>query len=135
MAGAGDIDISSGGVRVRITGLSKTLRAMEKAGASSADMKDLMHALGTTVVTAAVPRARHATGAMASTIRAGRGKTKAVVRAGGARVPYAGAQHYGWPRRGITPNPYLRQAVDTTLPRLLDQLDAGIAKLLKDANL
>lgn len=130
-----DIHVTTPGCRIRVTGLSRTLRAMEKAGASAADMRDLMHAIGTTVVTAARPRARHKTGALAATIRAGRGKTKAVVRAGTARVPYAGPQHYGWPARHITPNPFLTTTITDTQTQLVNQLDAGLTRLLADTDL
>src|SRR5690625_8028143 len=92
------ITISAGeDVQFRITGLRETLRAMEQAGADAESMRDLMHAIGLTVVHAASPL--RVTGTLAGTLRAGRGKTKAVVRAGSAAVPYAGPIHYGWPAR------------------------------------
>jgi len=132
---ADSIELGTGGVRLRVEGLGKTLRQLQKAGASAEDMKELMHQLGSIVVLAATPRARRESGAMASSIRAGRGKTKAVVRAGGRRVPYAGVQHYGWPAHNIDPNPFLTDAMQATRPAILHQLDAGLAKLLADADL
>lgn len=122
-------------VRIRVEGLSRTIRALQQAGAKSEDMRDLMHQLGTVVVLAARPMARRQSGAMAASTRAGRGKTKAVVRAGGARVPYAGVQHYGWPARNITPNPFLTNALQATRPAVLHQLNQGLGKLLADADL
>lgn len=124
-----DFTIADGDVRIRITGLAKTVRAMEKSGADAADMRDLMHALGMTVVRAAGPPVL--TGATAASARAGRGKTKAVVRAGGARVPWAPVVHYGWPARNIAPNPWLATALQQTRSRVLSQLDAGLGDILK----
>lgn len=129
------IELGGDGTRVRVEGLGKTLRQMQKAGADAQEMRELMHQLGTIVVHAAQPMARRQSGAMAGTIRAGRGKTKAVVRAGGRRVPYAGVQHYGWPARNIAPNPFLSNALQATRPAVLNELDQGLAKLLADADL
>lgn len=108
---------------------------MEAAGTAAEDIKDVMHGIGQTVVTAAVPRAPVLSGALAGSIRAGRGRTNAVVRAGGAAVPYAGVIHYGWPKRNITPQPFLTDALDATRQEVLHQLDEGINALLKKQHL
>lgn len=129
----GDFDIASGDVRVRVEGLSKALRALSQAGADAQDMKDLMHAIGTTIISASTPPSR--SGRLKGSLRAGRGKTKAVVRAGGARVPYAGVIHYGWPARNIKPNPFLTRALDSKRSTALQQLDRGLADILTKHNL
>ncbi len=130
-----DITFQGEGVRIRIEGLRKTFRALEAAGTASEDLKDLMHALGMIVVTAARPGTPTLSGALAGTLRAGRGKTKAVIRAGNARVPYAGVQHYGWPARGISAQPFLTDAVNSTRARTFAALDEGIGDLLRKQNL
>lgn len=129
-----DVDLSTGNLQVRVQGLRKTLRALENAGAASDDMKDLMHDIGMLVVNAAQPP-RGQTGRLASTLRAGRGKTKAVVRAGGARVPYAGVVHYGWPARNIHPQPFLVTAYLAQRGHIYTTLSEGIADLLKKTQL
>ena len=128
-----DFEIVSGDVRLRVEGLGRTLRALSKAGADSEDMKDLMHRIGTLVVRAANPPVL--SGRLSGTIRAGRGKTKAVVRAGGARAPYAGVVHYGWPARNIAPNQFLTEALSRRRGDALRALDQGIADLLKKNHL
>ena len=133
MATAQDLDLTNGDVRVVTKGLGKTLRAMEKAGADSTDMKELMFQLGNLVVKAASPPVL--TGKMVGTIRAGRGKTKAVVRAGGARAPYAPVVHYGWPARNIAPNPFLLKALQSERTDILSQLDQGIDDILRKNDL
>lgn len=125
--------VPTGDVKIRITGLRSTLRAMEKAGAASADMKDLMHSVGMIVVHAARPP--RISGSLSGTLRAGKGKTKAVVRAGTARVPYAGVIHYGWPQRSIPANPFLATTIQQQLPAILSALDKGIDDLLQKENL
>lgn len=133
MASADDFEVTAGDARVRVEGLGRTLRAMAKAGADATEMRDLMHTLGLLVVTAANPPRE--TGNLAGTLRAGRGKTKAVVRAGGARAPYAGPVHYGWPARNIPANPFLTDALQRTRPQLLATLDKGLTDLLRRADL
>jgi hypothetical protein len=128
-----DGEYGTGSGRVRIEGLSKTMRALTRAGADAQDMRDLMHELGNLVVQAAEPPVL--TGRLAGTIRAGRGKTKAVVRAGGARAPYAGVQEYGWPARSITGQHYLTAALQAQRGDVLQALDHGLADILRKADL
>lgn len=128
------LDFTAGdNVRIRVEGLSRTLRALSKAGADAGDMRNLMHSIGMLVVRAAHPPVL--TGRLAGTLRAGKGKTKAVVRAGGARAPYAGVIHYGWPARGIPAQPYLTQALNRTRSDVFATLDRGLADLLRNNNL
>lgn len=133
--GGVDLDINTGDVRIRVEGLGKALRAMSKAGADAEDMRELMVSLGMIVVHAARPRTPVLDGRLQATLRPGRGRTKAVIRAGGARTPYAGVIHYGWPARGIAPQPFVTDAVTATRGQVLDALDQGIGELLKKQNL
>jgi hypothetical protein len=129
----GDFEIAQGDVRLKVEGLSRTIRALSKAGADAQDMKDLMHRIGNLVVRAA--KVPVLTGRLSGTVRAGRGKTKAVVRAGGARTPYAGVVHYGWPARNIEPNEFLVEALNRERSDVLQALDAGLDELLRKNNL
>jgi len=124
------ITYSEGGVRVRVDGLRKTISALNKSGADAEDIKGLMHDLGEIVVKGAQPKIPTRSGALAGTLRAGRGKTKAVVRAGGAKTPYAGVIHYGWPARNIKPHPFLTDALKARHEQIYTALSAGIDALL-----
>lgn len=130
---AGDFEIAQGDVRLKVEGLSRTIRALSKAGADAQDMKALMHSIGNLVVHAA--KAPVLTGRLAGTVRAGKGKTKAVVRAGGARTPYAGVVYYGWPARNIAPNEFLNEALNRERSDILRALDEGLEELLRKNNL
>lgn len=123
-------DASAG---VRVEGLKKLQRAFKQAGVDAQDQKELMHELGMIVVKAAMPPVL--TGRLQSSMRAGRGKTKAVVRAGGARVPYAGVQHYGWPAHNIEAKPFLLQAIQSRQTELVAKIDDGVAEILRKNNL
>jgi hypothetical protein len=128
-------EVVDGDVRIRIEGLRDTLRALSKAGADAEDMKDLMHAMGSIVVSAARPRTPVRSGWLASTVRAGRGKTKAVVRMGTRARPYAGVVHYGWPARNIRAQPSLVDAYQATRGQVLRRFDDGLTELLQKNNL
>lgn len=128
-----DFEIANGDVRIRVTGLGKTIRAMSKAGADATDLKDLMHSIGLMVIGRANPPVK--TGRLAGSMRAGRGKTKAVVRAGRASVPYAGVIHYGHPARNIKPNPFYITALQSSQGKALQMLDEGLAEILEKNNL
>jgi hypothetical protein len=119
--------------RYTVSGIAKVNSALRKAGYDSTDMKQLMHEIGMIVVRAAQPPVL--TGRLQSSIRAGRGKTKAVVRAGGARVPYAPVIHYGWADRNIEPQPYLLQALNRKQSDVFRTLEDGIEDILRKHDL
>lgn len=130
---ADDFTIANGDARVKIEGLGKLIRKLSAAGVASQDLKDLMHSIGMLVVNDANPPRR--SGSLAGTLRAGKGKTKAVVRAGGAKVPYAGVIHYGWPARGIKPNPFIIEALQRQRGNALGKMEQGIQELLRKNDL
>lgn len=125
------LDFSDG--HVRVEGLSKTVRHLSRAGADADDLKDLMFSIGSLVVGAASPPTL--SGTLAGTIRAGRGKTKAVVRAGGARAPYAGVLEYGDPARNKPARHYLETALAQEQTEIFETLEQGIDALLRKNNL
>jgi hypothetical protein len=126
-------EVANGDVRLRVSGLRTTVRDLERAGADTQDMRQLIHTVGMIVVRAATAPVR--SGKLEGTIRAGRGKTKAVVRAGGARAPYAGVIHYGWPARGIQAQPFLVDALQAQRNNVLQALETGIDEILRKNNL
>lgn len=121
--------------RVRVEGLKETIRALEQAGAATADMKDLMHEIGLIVTRSAATRVPVKSGRLRRSLRAGRGKTKAVARAGSARLPYAPIIHYGWPARSIPARPFLADAVARNQRQIIDALISGLGDIIDDMNL
>lgn len=119
------------GVVIEVKGLDATLAAFREFGDASEDMRDLMHSTGEIVAQSArmfAPVGR--TGALKASIRAGRGKTKAVIRAGSARsVPYAAIVHYPYRR------PFMVQALAASGTQALNHINAGIADLRRKHNL
>lgn len=129
----GDGTFYGDGAVIRVEGLSRVLRRLNKAGVDSTDMKDTMHRIGQAVVNSAQVPVR--TGRLKSTLRAGKGKTKAVVRMGGARAPYAGVIEYGWRARGITGTGGVSAARDARRDESERMIRDAIEQLLRKNNL
>ena len=96
----------------RVTGAEETAAAFKRLGFKAADLQDAFRDIAADVVTEARARAPKVSGQLAGNIRPGIGKTRATVYAGSAGTPYAGVQEYGWPRRSIAAQPFLRPAAD-----------------------
>lgn len=125
-------------VGYRVYGLNRAVRALNKAGANSEDMRDLMHEVGEVVAERArelAPKGK--THRLASSIRAGRGKTKAVIRAGYERktMRYAGVINYGWPSHNLSPRPFMTQALNERKTQALSTLSEGLNEILRNADL
>jgi phage gpG-like protein len=106
---------------VRVEGAAQLRRTLK--GAS----KDLQKQLAVThravsglVAAQARPAAPRRSGALAASLRPGGTQTKAVVRVGGAAVPYAGPIHWGWAARNIPAQPFVAQVVDSNEPQIVE---------------
>lgn len=119
---------------IRIEGLRELNAKLRAAGDESTDLPDLMERLGQIVISnTRVPRK---SGELAGTLRAGRGRTKAVVRAGYAkRGAHAGVVHYGNPHTGSRAQPFLVDALRRSQTALVTELTNGIDQLLKKHSL
>ncbi|UGS26591.1 hypothetical protein K8F61_18575 [Microbacterium resistens] len=119
---------------VRIEGLRELNARLRAAGDDSQDMPDLMQRIGNIVIENA--RVPADSGELRGTLRAGRGRTKAVVRAGYARRgAHAGVVHYGDPHRNHRAQPFLVDALRRTQPQIVSELSDGINEILHRHNL
>lgn len=116
---------------IKTQGLAKLNRAMKAAGNDAEDNRELMYRLGNIVAEEAKRLAPVRSGALRDAIRAGKGKTKAVVRAGFRSVPYAPVIHYGWSEHNIEPQPYLLQALMNKREQVIAEYEDGIADLVR----
>jgi hypothetical protein len=129
-----DFDFTAGNVRMKVTGVRELVAKARKAGMDLSELNSLMHTLGQIVVQTAHPPVGP-TGRLARSVRAGAARTKAVVRAGGAAVPYAGPIHYGWPARNIQPQQFLLKALAQARPAVLAELDHEVGRIIKQNHL
>jgi len=117
-------------ISVRAEGVNSLVRELVALGA---DVEDLKDAFGNIADTGARIAARHAPvgsgrdphpGQLRDDVRGNRARNKAVVTAGRARVPYAGAINFGWAKHNIAAQNFMQQ-VDVELgpvaPRMLQE--------------
>lgn len=125
----------SGSASVRIDGLRRLRRDLRQLEGGLADLKDANARAGQVVVQAATAKAprRPGSGRLAGSGRASRAAGRVSVLWGGARVPYAGPIHWGWPARGIEAQPFVAEAAQETepkwLPAYLADIDAALAPM------
>ncbi len=122
------------GSYIQVDGIRELNKKLRAADGDLNAMPELMHRLGNIVISnARVPRD---SGELAGTLRAGKGRTKAVVRAGYARRgSYAGVVHYGDPRRGRRAQPFLTDALKRSRSQVIAELTRGINVILRNNKL
>jgi hypothetical protein len=118
------------GVTYEVVGAIRLRATLKKTEDGLEDLKALHGEIAQIVADYARPRAPRVTGTLAGTIRPGATKTMAVVRAGFAKVPYAGVQEWGWPARNIPPNPFLKPAAHETETTWRKKYDDEVDRLL-----
>lgn len=101
--------------QLRVIGGRNLRRTLAKAGIDLAELKATNAKVAGIVATRGRGMAPVGpTGRLAGSVRPSGTKTQAVVRAGFARVPYAGPIHWGWPKRNIEAQPFLSEAATST---------------------
>jgi hypothetical protein len=101
---------------VRVEGARELRSTLKRAGENLNDLKAAHSEAAQLVTAASRPRSPRRTGALAGTVRGSGTTTAAVIRAGGARVPYAGPIHFGWPGHNIEAHPFISEAAESTEP-------------------
>lgn len=119
---------------VQVDGLPQLRRRLRRVEGGLAELKTEHRWIADHVRNRAAPATPRRTGRLAGSVRSSGTNTASIVRAGSARIPYAGPIHYGWPARHIRPQPFIIDAAraseptwtnhfNTTLERLVDSLD------------
>lgn len=95
------------------------------------DLKDVLRGGAEIVLEEAERRVPVRSGALKSTLRAGGGATGANIKAGFARVPYAGVIHYGTKASSgrpsnIKPNPFMTDAAEAKAAEVVRFVDEQI---------
>lgn len=110
----------------RVEGLSRVVRSLQALGL---DVEDLKEAFAKIAAKGAQSATRHApkrSGRLAGSVRGNRAKSKAVVTAGRASIPYAGPINYGWRARNIAPQPFMQKADREMQPQAIGLLEDEI---------
>lgn len=125
--------MADGGVRVE--GLKETVRNLQALGVEVTDLKAAFGAIAERAAGLAASFAPHRTGKLAASIKGSNAKNYATVRAGGARVPWAGPINFGWPKRGLKANRFMQRADDAIRPDIESDLVSALDKLIADRGL
>lgn len=115
---------------IEVRGSKELRRTMKRAGEDLSELKDAHMGAARMVVGLALPNAPRRTGRLAASVRPGASNTAATIRAGGARLPYAAAIHWGWPRRGISAQPWLSQTAQQSEPAWVPIYTRAVDKIL-----
>lgn len=118
-----------------VTGLRQVVKGLLEIGVDLEDLKDAMAEVAKAATDVAQAAAPVRSGALRASIRGNRAKGKAVVTAGRARVPYAGAINYGWPKRGIRGVGFMQKADQVVGPRAVEMLEQGINRIIEEKGL
>jgi len=101
---------------VKIEGLSAVQRDLRKLGGdldlNKAEFLDTNKKVAEVIIEGSKRFVPVLSGALAESIRQASTKKAAKVRVGSAAVPYAGAIHFGWPKRRIKPQSFVYDAID-----------------------
>jgi len=101
------------GGQLEIDGLRQVQKAMRNFSDDSRnDMKETHRKAGQIVVDGAARFVPVRSGALLASLRSAPTQRQGRVRVGSAAVPYAGPIHFGWPARGIKPNPFIYEVLD-----------------------
>lgn len=120
------------GRQVSVDGARELRKALKTVGdEAKAGLKDVNLEVAEIVARAAVTKVPSRSGALRETVRAAGAQTRASVKAGFKKVPYAGVIHFGWPARGILPRPFLYDALDARRDEVMDAYTDGMADLIK----
>lgn len=120
---------------VQVKGLRETVRSLERLGTEVQDLKDAFKRIGNIVVKEAQARAPKLSGALAGSIKASNTKNKSNIRAGSAKVVYAGVQNWGWPAHSITGMHYLDGAAAAKRQEVVHALDEELGSLIRKLDL
>ena len=118
--------------QIGVEGARELRKALKTVGdEAKAGLKDVNVEVAEIVARAAVTRVPSRSGALRETVRAAGAQTRASVKAGFKKVPYAGVIHFGWPARKIAPQPFLYDALDARRDEVVDTYANGMADLLR----
>lgn len=115
---------------VRIDGLPELLRALDVAQGELDDLQAGNTAAAATVLGAARVAVPRRSGALAASGQANTAGRQATVSFGGGRVPYAGVIEGGWHAHHISPQPYLRPAVESTRDQWIGSYERNLQAVL-----
>ena len=115
---------------IRVSGLNRTIRALKDIGVPASEIAAAGKDAAELVAGEARTLVPVQTGKLKGSIRTATQQRKAIVRAGGARVPYANPIHWGWFKRGIKPNQFFSRAITPQIDKIYKSYFDSLQRLL-----
>jgi carbon monoxide dehydrogenase subunit G len=115
---------------IRVSGLNQAIRALKDIGVPASEIAAAGKDAAEIVAGEARSLVPVKTGKLRGSIRTATQQRKAIVRAGGARVPYANPIHWGWFRRGIKPNQFFSRAINPNIDKIYKQYFDNLQRLI-----
>lgn len=131
-------DLTKANNAVRVDGVRATADWLGQMGTPDAALKAANNEAANIVAQSAKANAhfKNSTGRLVRSIKPSSTITQAIVRAGSASVPYAGAIHWGWlydkkyaVYKNILPNPFLAKALGYNRDKILATYKEQVDKL------
>lgn len=119
---------------IRVSGLNKVIRALKDVGVPAGEIAKAGKESAEVVAAEARTLVPVRSGALRNSIRTGAQQRKVIVRAGGAKVPYANPIHWGWFRRGIKPNQFFGRAIGGKIDEIYKKYFDNLQRLLDKYN-
>jgi hypothetical protein len=116
---------------VKVLGLREVTRSLSQYAGAANDLKDANAAIGQKVATQARATTPILTGALQNSVRYNRALRTVQIKAGSARVPYAGVIEYGHPARNIEAQPFLRRAAWDNMEYVRDQYVSNLDSIAR----
>lgn len=123
--------------RIKVEGLNETLRDLRRLKNTEIPkaIRQANKEAAQVVVPVAKTLAPVKSGKLARSVGARATAKYAAIKAGSAaRVPYAGAIHFGWPAHHIAPNPFLYRATDMRLMEVHRSYQENMDKIAERFN-
>jgi len=116
---------------IEVEGARQLKRALRQVEGGTSDLKEIHAKSAKIVERAALPLTPRRSGKLAGSVRSSGVASGGVVRAGFAKVPYAGPIHFGWAARNISPQPFLYDALDARRGEVIAAYEDNVKKLIK----
>lgn len=117
--------------RIQVTGAIELRRALKRMGADLKDFTKINKEAAEIVAKEGRGRAPRLTGRLAKSVRAGANQKAGYVMAGNRTVLWAGPIHFGWPRRNISAQPFLYDALDARKGEVIRKYEDRVGDLVQ----
>ena len=116
---------------IRLEGMREFRKALREMGDDLEEMKGANKEAAEVVARRAAVISPQREGMLRDSVDSRGTKTKGYVRAGGRNAIYAGVIHFGWPARGIRPQPFLYDAADQRESEVLDLYETRVDQIAR----